>query len=263
MNRSTASSTTGAASWIALTALVLAVLPACGAGRATSSTGTPSAEPAASSVAEPTPSTSSTTASPATAGTAALLASAQTQLSGMRQSDYQHETAVDAAAGRYDYDCSGFIDYTLTQVSPAALAEIPTTASAGRALAQDFEGFFSRLGAGDAHWTRVPTVPEIRPGDIVAWLVSPDTQSRDTGHVMIAATVPEPDPTISGAYRLQIIDSTTSPHADDSRTNGATGLGTGSIGLAVDAQGQPTGFYWQGGRKPDEATSIAVGRLTG
>lgn len=203
------------------------------------------------------------TSPPATAGTAALLASAQTQLSGMRQSDYQHETAVDVATGRYDYDCSGFIDYTLGQVSPAALAEIPTTASARRALAQDFEGFFSRLGPGDPQWTRVTTVPEIRPGDVVAWLISPDTQSRDTGHVMIAATAPEADPTISGAYRLQIIDSTTSPHADDSRTNGATGLGTGWIGLAVDAQGRPTGFYWQAGREPDEPTTIAIGRLTG
>lgn len=259
--------TVRAATRVAMAALVLAALPGCGADRAPGSTGARGTEPTAAtsapSVTQPGPSAPSSTASPATAATAALLASAQAQVNGMRQSDYQHETAVDAAAGRYDYDCSGFIDYTLRQVSPAALAEIPTTASAGRALAQDFEASFSRLGPGDPHWTRVGTVREIRPGDIVAWLVSPDTQSRDTGHVMIAATVPEPDPTISGAYRLQIIDSTTSPHADDSRTNGATGLGTGWIGLAVDSQSQPTGFYWQAGRKPDEATSIAVGRLTG
>lgn len=262
---------------VCFTVVLGGVLTSCGGGQAAAPTvaATPAVAAPSPSAAAPTglPSTppsppppgatSGADTTPATSATGALLTSAQSQLDALRQSDYQHTTKVDAAAGRFDYDCSGFVDYTLGQVAPAALAEIPASTSAGRPLAQDFEAYFSRLGAGDSHWTRVPTVTQIRPGDVVSWLVSPDVQSRDTGHVMIAASTPEPDPQISGAYRLQVIDSAASPHADDSRTNGATGLGTGWIGLSVDAQGQPNGFYWQAGKKPDLPTQVAVGRLTG
>lgn len=209
------------------------------------------------------PTAGSAGSSPATSASAALLASARSQLTAMQQSDYQHTTNVDVASGRFDYDCSGFVDYTLGQVSPAALAEIPTSASAGRPLAQDFEAFFSRVGTNDPHWSRVATVPDIRPGDVVSWLVSPDTRSRDTGHVMIAASAPEPDPQIPGAYRLQVVDAVTLPHAEDTRTDGATGLGTGWIELFVDGQGQPTGFNWQAGKQPSLPTKVAIGRLIG
>jgi hypothetical protein len=61
---------------------------------------------------------------------------------------------------------------------------------------------------------------------------------------------------------VPIIDSTMSPHAEDSRTKGETGLGSGLIGILVDREGRPVAFHWKGGlSKKAVETPIALGRL--
>lgn len=96
-------------------------------------------------------------------------------------------------------------------------------------------------------------------GDIIAWLVTPDSRSRDTGHVMVALAAPVPDPAHPGEWLVQVADSTT-PHAEDSR-HGTEGLGTGTIGLQVDNAGQPTGFYWRANlSSTPRLTHIALGQ---
>ena len=98
---------------------------------------------------------------------------------------------------------------------------------------------------------------------MIAWLITPDTASRDTGHIMIVVAPPVADLHNADAYLVEVIDSTTMPHAEDSRSSGQQGLGTGTIGLQTDAAGAPTGFYWKGGVAPEMPTHVALARLVG
>jgi hypothetical protein len=194
-------------------------------------------------------------------GAAALLAEARSELAAMRSTRYQHTTDVDPATGRFFYDCSGFVDYALTKARPQAAAALSSTQPAGRPLAQNFEQYLRQLPpGGNRWWTSVHTVAQLRPGDIVSWLITPDSQSRDTGHVMIVLAVPVPDPHRAGEWLINVVDSTTSPHARDSRIGTTRGLGTGTVGLSVDQTGSPTGFYWRGGVTPHvKLTQVALG----
>lgn len=191
---------------------------------------------------------------------AALLAEADRELAAMRSTQYQHHTDVDESAGSYDYDCSGLVDYALGRAAPAALAALPVTKS--RPLAADFERHLAAATTGAGPWRAVPTVGELAPGDLVAWLATEDSTTDDTGHVMIVAAAPRPNPDRAGEWLVRVIDSTVSPHADDSRHKPDTGLGVGVIGLVTDQAGRPTAFYWRGGLSPHaKPTEIALGRL--
>ena len=53
------------------------------------------------------------------------------------------------------------------------------------------------------------------------------------------------------------------PHAEDSRSSGQQGLGTGTVGLQTDAAGAPTGFSWKVGVAPEMPTHVALARLVG
>jgi hypothetical protein len=78
---------------------------------------------------------------------------------------------------------------------------------------------------------------------------------------MIVRGAPTRNPARRGEWLVRVVDSTMSPHAGDSRHAGTTGLGIGTIGLAVDDRDAPTAFYWQGGiSKEAKPTEIALGR---
>ncbi|HEX4362697.1 MAG TPA: hypothetical protein VH141_34525 [Pseudonocardia sp.] len=191
----------------------------------------------------------------------ALLAEAHAELAAMRDTEYQHDTDVDAVRGEFYYDCSGFLDYALGRAAPAALRALPVTASAGRPLAQDFEHTLRAGRAGP--WRSVATPADLRPGDVVAWLATPDSRTRDTGHVVIVLDTPVRNPNRADEWLVKVADSTVSPHADDSRGTEADGLGTGTIGLAVDGADHAVGFYWRGGvSKVAKTTEVALGDLS-
>lgn len=193
------------------------------------------------------------------AGGSALLAEVRGELQAMRATRYQHTTEVDAAKGAFFYDCSGFVDYALGRSAPAALSALPITTSAGRPLAQDFE---HHLRSADGPWRPVATVPELLPGDVITWLATPDSKTRDTGHVMVVPRAPEHNPDRPDEWLVRVADSTVSPHSGDSRRAGEQGLGTGMVGLSSDGSGRPVGFYWRGGvSKAVKLTDIALGRL--
>lgn len=198
-------------------------------------------------------------------GTAAarLVQEDERQLSIMRSTHYQHKTDVDEGAGRFDYDCSGFLDYVLRSVAPDAYKELPVSKpSAKRPLAQDFYALFSGLAQPSGSWSTVPKASELEPGDIVSWLRPPDNDSNNTGHVMLVRAKPSRNPQESDELLVPVIDSTSSPHAADSRAKGQTGLGSGTIGLIVDAAGRAVSYRWRGGlSRREEITPIALGRL--
>lgn len=194
---------------------------------------------------------------------APLLVEAERELSAMRSSSYQHTTEVQEANGVFRYDCSGFLDYALGRVLPNAFAVLPRSGS--RPLAQDFHDHLklqSTQVTGPGGWVRVERPEFLMGGDLVAWLVPPDSDSNNTGHVMVVETIPLRNPERNDEWLVKVIDSTSNPHAQDSRSNGVTGLGRGTIGLIVDGTGLPVKIRWRGGiSTPDTATQIAMGRI--
>ncbi|NMF60274.1 hypothetical protein [Pseudanabaena yagii] len=192
-----------------------------------------------------------------------LLQEAERQLAAMQTSTYQHITDVDEANGRYNYDCSGFLDYSLQRVLPEAYAEIPVSKSkVHRPLAQDFYTLFATQAKETKHWKRIHKASDLRGGDIVAWLRPQDLDSHNTGHVMLVRAKPSLNPDRPNEILIPVIDSTSAPHAKDSRSKGQTGLGTGTIGIVQNAEGNAIAYYWRGGlSKREEITPIAFGRL--
>jgi hypothetical protein len=203
------------------------------------------------------PSNSATTGA---AGAALLLGEVQRELAAMKKTHYQHTTAVDEAIGKFDYDCSGMVDYALDRVLARDAQALPTSTSR-RPLAGDIERFLHNTIDRPAQgWRAVTRVDQLGPGDLVAWLVTEDSTTGDTGHVMVVLDAPRSNATRNGEWLVQVADSTLSPHALDSRHQGETGLGTGTIGLVVDANGGPVAFYWKGGiSEHAKPTEIALG----
>lgn len=239
----------------------------CGKGQSTQGATTGVSTQSSSTGTSPTSSgstsatTGPTTSPTAATGAAALYNEAQRELSAMKKTHYQHTTAVDEAIGKFDYDCSGFIDYALGRVLPNAAKALPTSTS-HRALAGDIEQFLHKAQSQpQMGWQGLSRVDQLGPGDLVSWLATEDSTTGDTGHVMIVLSAPTLNTARKGEWLVKVADSTLSPHAHDSRHSGQTGLGTGTIGLAVDANNAPTAFYWQGGISPHfKTTEIALGR---
>ena len=198
-------------------------------------------------------------------GRLVLLTEAEHILSTMKESRYQHTTHVNETSGIYDFDCSGFIDYVLQQTSPTSLAIIKYLPNRlNRPRAQDYYYHFAKLGSGDDEdgWYGILRPLDLVPGDLIAWLRSPSSDSDDTGHVMMVRSNPIADPNQPNEILVPIIDSTRSPHALDSRLNGVTGMGTGTISIVMNATGGAVGFRWRDGEsKVIEYTKISFGQL--
>jgi hypothetical protein len=201
---------------------------------------------------------------PSTSGASLLLAEAMRELTSMKSSTYQHTTSVDEATGVYDYDCSGFLGYALDHSVPSAIASI-RAASSSRPLAKDFEDYFASISSGSkGGWTQVAHVPDLGPGDVIAWLEPAGTATTNTGHVMIVRAAPTASST-KGEWLVLVIDSANSGHGplDTRVATGASGLGSGTVGLFVDASGAPIAFRWSGGvsSSVEKATSISLGHI--
>jgi hypothetical protein len=190
-----------------------------------------------------------------------LVVEVRRELTAMRSTRYQHTTNVDERTGAYLYDCSGLLDYAAERAVPADAHVLPTSISL-RPLAADIERY---LHQGLAHpidgWTSLSRVDSLHAGDVIAWLATEDSSTGDTGHAMVVLADPGANPARPDEWLVRVADSTLSPHALDSRPPGATGLGTGTIGLVADHAGTPVAFYWQGGvSRKAIPTGIALGR---
>jgi hypothetical protein len=180
----------------------------------------------------------------------------------VKSTDYVHPPyTVDDAAGIYRLDCLGFVDHVLMNADMAGYKVI------GKGLnpsIESYAAYFSRLDGAEpdaAGWTRVGHPVDLKPGDVCLWL-TPST--LDTGHMWIIAGEPEVNPKRNTEVLVRIFDSSKA-HSDDSRTGSAypLGLGSGILGMMVDAEGNPIGLYWDGGTSPagEKGTTIVCGRL--
>jgi hypothetical protein len=170
-----------------------------------------------------------------------VLAEAERILTGVKHSVYSHKTAVDEKAASYEMDCSGLVRYVLRQVSPQHLAAIAAETARRNPRAVEFYIFFTACGMSETEqggWRAVERIADARPGDIIAWRRGHFLPGESTGHVVILASAPEAE--TDGTYRAVIIDSTTAPHADDTRPAGTSGVGRGTVWFEVDHRGRPT-----------------------
>src|SRR4051812_20760526 len=157
---------------------------------------------------------------------------------------YQYQIRVDRTAGSYRYDCVGFVSYALQQAAPRAWdsAFKATGIAKGRIPSPPrYRAFFASLaGMAQAGWEAVTTAAELRPGDVVAWEQKTETA---VGHAVIIGSKPAPGP--EGTWVVEVYDSTSSPHSDDSRpsdqraeilatTGRRSGLGHGVMAFTVD-----------------------------
>ncbi|MCX6903248.1 MAG: hypothetical protein NTW03_07175 [Verrucomicrobia bacterium] len=206
--------------------------------------------------------------SPAVAGP--LFHEATNEFGTMKTTLYQHQTRVDRATGSYRYDCVGFVSYALKQAAPQAWAATAkaTGLAKGRIPSPPrYRAFFASLAEKpQPGWEAVTKASELRPGDVVAW---EHKTERSSGHAVIIGGPPVPGP--NGSWLVEVYDSTSSPHGDDSRpkdpraqvldtTGRRSGLGHGVLVLIADpAGGALTGLRWGPKAKPI-TVPIAAGR---
>jgi hypothetical protein len=190
--------------------------------------------------------------------------SAYHMFSAMKSTEYVHPPyTVDEPNGIYKFDCLGFADHALMDADMAAYTAIGKGANPS---IESYAAYFNRLSTATpdtAGWTKVVHPIDLLPGDICLWL-KPGT--LDTGHMWIIAGTPSANPKRSNEVLVRILDSTGTPHSDDSRTGAAdrTGLGSGILGMMVDTDGNPAGLYWEGGASTgagEKDTTIVCGRL--
>jgi hypothetical protein len=167
-------------------------------------------------------------------------------LGNARDTRYAHVTHVDEARGRYHFDCSGMARWVLHRATPDAQEALERGLNTRRPLARDYHAWFQRLppGTGGRAWRAVSRGEDLRPGDVIAWVFPPQFHLAITGHVVFAMARPRRvSPRI---LRIQIADSTSNPHDEDTRSRaGRTGPGQGVIDLEVDPRsGALTGYRW-------------------
>lgn len=109
---------------------------------------------------------------------------------------------------------------------------------------------------------RIPRLADAEPGDLLHWW---QVGTADSDHSMIIVAIDwasakaypsdhsQADPTLAGTtyYEVRVVDSSASVHTNDSRlvaVNGATvqipGIGTGTIGLLVNTDGELVAYTW-------------------
>jgi hypothetical protein len=192
-----------------------------------------------------------------------LASRAESIVTSLVHTDYQHHSKIDPDAGIYDCDCAGFVGFILNALAPQHYAKIPKEADQPRPRAFEYYMFFASLSQQAEGWRRIGFLGDARRGDMVSWRFPTIEAHQDTGHVVFVAATPTVDE--NGNFSLHVYDSAVKPHFDDTRGTEAgkfpNGVGVGTIRLKVDADGRPIAFLFA---PPDTAQfsylPIAIGR---
>lgn len=204
-------------------------------------------------------------------GSPALHAEAVRELAAIKHTEYAHEITIDEDKGVFDYDCSGFVDYALSNTAPDALETLRAVRGSKRPQARTYVELLSAIAphATRDRWTPVSRVAELLPGDVVAWDAIDKRQDYlgnvNSGHVVIV----DASPTQRGhsvenidEWVVPIIDSSGGHGGDDKRhVPGITGLGRGTIVLVTENDAV-VGYRWsESSRSKLTRTRIALGRI--
>jgi hypothetical protein len=190
-----------------------------------------------------------------------LADAAEEDLKAAKETDYQHKSHVDKAAGVFELDCSGFVDHLLKQSSPQQFSQLPIEAGHTRPRVESYYELFAGLEQNPKPgWEAIRRFSDLRRGDIIAWKKElAANETGDTGHVMIVAGPPTRRE--NSSYRVTVYDSTKTPHDNDTRAPGTDGIGRGDLFFYVNGQDAPVAFQFASQRKVHEAP-IAMGRPT-
>jgi hypothetical protein len=162
-----------------------------------------------------------------------LSAAARQLLTTVSTTRYSHRSAIDADSGTIITDCSGLLTWLLQRELPEHLTAIANKRGRTHPLAADFEEAFA---AGAAGWQRIARIQDAQPGDVLAWRYLHPKPGRSSGHVMIIDSAATEDG--DGIVAIDVIDSTSAPHDDDSRID-TSGVGRGTIHFRIDGAGAP------------------------
>jgi hypothetical protein len=179
-------------------------------------------------------------------------------LAKVKETHYQHKTQVNAGSGVYDLDCSGFVDLLLKRFAPDRFAQVPIESGHARPRAVMYYQLLHGLAQTPLPgWTAVHKLAETQPGDIIAWELTPAAR-EDTGHVVIVAAAPIQ--TSSELYRVSVYDSSGIRHDEDTRPEGTSGVGKGTITFRVNSEGEPVAFRFNS-QGHFHRERIAIGRI--
>lgn len=173
-------------------------------------------------------------------------------LGNIRTTRYQYSTQVNEADGLYALDCSGLACVILRKVAPRQLEQVAIEPGRKRQRAWMFYECFARASRERVPgWQGVPKMLDARAGDLLARRRAEIVPGQVSGHVMVIDAPPVLER--PGLVRVVVIDSTSQPHADDTRPRGTSGVGRGTIWVQIDDDGRPVG--WR--TAPDAATTLA------
>jgi hypothetical protein len=191
------------------------------------------------------------------------------QFTTMKSTLYHYRVELDRAGGSYKYDCVGLVWAALKQATPQAWDSLvkSTGVPKGRiATPQHYRAFFASLSAQPQRgWQAITNVANLRPGDVVAW---EHKTANAVGHAVITGEIPVRAE--DGEWTVKVFDSTSSPHAQDSRpgderagfgvSGRRSGLGHGVMVFISDPKsGVLTGLRWSLNAKA-VTVPIAAGR---
>ncbi len=181
---------------------------------------------------------------PATAAAARVMETLTRVERRTRISSYRHRTRVDERHGIYHWDCSGMVGWVLGRSAPRARRSL----GEGRVVARRFARRIARAPTDRARrgWQRLEHIGDARPGDVFAWERPPDFPSRNTGHV--GFVVHRPVRVSDGVWAVRILDATSLAHQSDTRADGASGTGRGTMTFVTDGEGHAAGYGWRGTR---------------
>jgi hypothetical protein len=220
------------------------------------------------------------------AATSAPLTSAYTQFNDMTTTKYAHHFTTQPP-DLFFYDCVGFTGYTVRKATPTAWHSLVAAIGLSNGFVPKPITFARFLNALATHpqpgWLAVPSVSDIRGGDIIAWQPANDDGSADTskvGHAVIPLMTPRLVDGSSTRWEVVVMDSTATQHGPhDTRrpenplsqrnipvvnARGATapsGLGIGTMGFRTSPQGHIVGVEWSLGRAA-KSVVLGAGRST-
>ncbi len=179
-----------------------------------------------------------------------------------KQSVYTHDTDIDAPTGVYKCDCSALLNFILKEVAPDHFKSL--SGNRHRPLAINYYQTFANAPTTrptKTGWQQIERIEDVLPGDVLAWEKLDRKPGDTTGHVVIinSPAMREGD----NLVRVQIIDSTTAPHADDTRAKGQSGVGKGTVWFDTDDSGKPVGYHSHNRDAKPMQMPISIGRPIG
>ena len=183
----------------------------------------------------------------------AIMDEVEAQLAGAGATYY--EFGGSGRRGEGALDCSGYTNRVLARAAPRAFASLRALRSRPRSTE-----YVERIELGGDGWSRIARVPDLQPGDIIAWRHRPGTPTKDprsTGHVAFVVGRPVPDG--GGLWRVRVSDSARSGHSDDTR-RGASGVGAGTILVGTTPSGEARAVAWSLRGRFETPEAIALGR---